>query len=83
MRIPVILTWSEIAADGVVDVFFRPATLMFSQTEDALAQDLQFFREMRCGILGSNDNEVARIPGEYSAEALQAIHQSKPESHVA
>ncbi|HEY4010513.1 MAG TPA: hypothetical protein VGM11_10215 [Acidobacteriaceae bacterium] len=53
MRIPVILVWAELAADGVVDVTFEAAPHPFCDSEQAIAENLAYLRGVNDRVLRS------------------------------
>lgn len=53
LRVAVILVWAELAPDGVIDVTFEPAPHPFCETEEAIANNLAYLRQVNDRILGS------------------------------
>jgi hypothetical protein len=51
LRVPVIFPFAELAADGVVDVTFRPLPHPLCESEEAIAENLQFLHDRRNTVL--------------------------------
>jgi hypothetical protein len=82
LRVPVIFCWGEIAPDGVVDVFFRTAPRLYSETEEAMAENLGFFQELRDRILSRHGKETLQKPLEMP-RVPRSAPQAEPDSRIA
>lgn len=53
LRIPVLYGWAELADDRVIDVTFRAAPHPFCESEQAIAENMEFLRQIRDRLLSS------------------------------
>ena len=45
LKVPLVFQWAELGPDGILDVVFRYAPRPYSETEDALQENLAFLRD--------------------------------------
>lgn len=83
LGVPVVLMWSEIARDGVIDVMFRLAPHPFCENEQAIEQNLQFFRELGGRILRGDRTRSAEAHDQAIAGTLEPATRLEPGSHRA
>lgn len=85
MRVPVVFQWSEIGPDGVVDVTFRDAPHPMCETEEEIAENLNFLRAANYRVLRSlgveppPPVEPAVPPLELEASDVPAIASASSE----
>jgi hypothetical protein len=53
LRVPVVLVWAELATDGVVDVTFEAAPHPLCESDEALAENLEYLQAINRGVLRS------------------------------